>query len=118
MRINRSYGNFKYIVTGYEKFLKVCGRSTGYCAICGFSLEDAYVYIIARLRKSGLLPSDHNLLCCRCYTALMSARIEGVANPIYGNGFALKSVKKQWKLAYPDLDIRPRTKIEMIGNGY
>lgn len=116
MRITQSYGNFKYIVTGYEKFYNAIHRSTSYCAVCGFSLDEVYVYIIERLRRAGLLPSDHNLLCCKCHMAVMSARIEGVAHPVY-RPFFLENVKKQWKLVYPDLDIRPRKGNVLYGGG-
>jgi len=110
MKIEEIHYNWKFKIG--ERSLKkyFCfldyNKISGYCCICGFSLDIGYLYIIEKLRQSGLLPEDHNVMCCNCYKAYYTAKNFGEARPRY-RGVQLDWAKKKWRLCYPNLKIYP-----------
>lgn len=71
MRIAKCVDNFTFFVdNGFEKihkFIKeMCSEENTYCD-CGCALSYQYLFIILRLRDTGLLSDDFKMKCCECY---------------------------------------------------
>ena len=64
MRIGYREGVYYYYLSHSNRVRSV--HDLDHCHYCGYNMNSAYVYIIKKLKKLGLLDRNYKLRCCVC----------------------------------------------------